>query len=677
VERSELELEPGLLVPLYTVSTLIIGSGAAGLNCAEHLIEFGAPDVLVVTERLGGGTSANSGSDKQTYYKIGVFGDVADSPMEFARTLTAGGMMHGDLAYIEGLNSLPEFYHLVRNGVPFPHNRYGAFVGYKTDHDPRHRATSAGPKTSWLMVRGALEALRRHGVPILDRHQVIRLLTVPGRVGVRVIGAVGLDLSRLSAPGHGLVVFSAENVVLATGGPGELYSASVYPPGQAGGHGLALEIGVVANNLTELQFGLASTRFRWNVSGTYQQVVPSYVSVAADGSDRREFLLGYFDRPGDLATATFLKGYQWPFHAERTQGCGSSLVDVAVWMEEQSGRHVFVDFGRNAAALELLAPEAREYLIRSGAYQPTPLERLAHMNPAAVAVYEEHGVDLREPLEVTVCAQHCNGGLRGDIWWETSVPHLFAIGEVNGSHGVRPGGSALNAGQVGGLRVAQRIGRVYRATPLPPHVFEPTVMPQLRAALDRIRWLMAAGEGAPSPGRVRREIQARMTAHGAFLRSASGLADAVNGARLLLHRIRAEGQRLASVEQLATAVENEHLCLTHLALLQTMKAYVDAGGGSRGSCMVLDPAGDRTVRTPRGQQLRHRSENLTMRAEILETRLKAPAGVDFEVVAIPTRPLPDDTSWYETTWREFEAGRVFEDEPQVKTFLVPKGASPL
>jgi len=66
-----------------------------------------------------------------------------------------------------------------------------------------------------------------------------------------------------------------------------------------------------------------------------------------------------------------------------------------------------------------------------------------------------------------------------------------------------------------------------------------------------------------------------------------------------------------------------------------------------------------------------------MRAEILETRLKAPAGVDFEVVAIPTRPLPDDTSWYETTWREFEAGRVFEDEPQVKTFLVPKGASPL
>jgi len=660
VERGELEIEPGLSVPLYTVSTLIIGSGAAGLNCAEHLVELGAPDVLVVTERLGGGTSANSGSDKQTYYKIGVFGDVADSPMEFARTLTAGGMTHGDLAYVEGLNSLPEFYHLVRNGVPFPHNRYGAFVGYKTDHDPRQRATSAGPKTSWLMVRGALQELRRHGVPILDRHQVIRLLTVPSGAGVRVIGAVGLDLSRLGAPGHGLVVFSAENVVLAAGGPGELYSASVYPAGQAGGHGLALEIGAIANNLAELQFGLASTRFRWNVSGTYQQVIPSYVSTAADGSDRREFLTGYFDSPGDLATATFFKGYQWPFHAERTQGQGSSLIDIAVWLERQAGRVASLDFTCSAADLDALGPEAREYLLRSGASQPTPLGRLSHMNPAAVAVYEEHGIDLREPLEVAVCAQHCNGGLKSDVWWETSVAHLFAIGEVNGSHGVRPGGSALNAGQVGGLRAAQRIARAYRAMPLPPQVFGPAAMPQLRAAIDRARWLVSAPDDAPSPGRVRREIQARMTTHGAFLRSACGLADAVNGAKLLLHRIRADGQRLTSPEQLPAALENEHLCLTHLALLQTMKAYVDAGGGSRGSCMVLDPAGDRVVRAPRGEQLRHRSEDLAMRAEILETRLMGPEAADFEVTAVPVRPLPDDASWYETTWREFEAGLVFE-----------------
>ncbi|HOS38496.1 MAG TPA: hypothetical protein PLG31_02085, partial [Spirochaetota bacterium] len=54
--------------------------------------------------------------------------------------------------------------------------------------------------------------------------------------------------------------------------------------------------------------------------------------------------------------------------------------------------------------------------------------------------------------------QHVNGGLCGDIWWESNVRNLFPVGEANGSHGVyRPGGAALNAGQVGGLRAAQMI----------------------------------------------------------------------------------------------------------------------------------------------------------------------------------------------------------------------------
>ncbi len=112
----------GLKARVHSVQTLIIGSGAAALNCAEHLCELGVSDLLVVTDKLGGGASYNSGSDKQTYYKIGLFGDTPDSPMEFARSLTAGGMMHGDLAYVEALGSAPEFFHLVRNGVPFPFN---------------------------------------------------------------------------------------------------------------------------------------------------------------------------------------------------------------------------------------------------------------------------------------------------------------------------------------------------------------------------------------------------------------------------------------------------------------------------------------------------------------------------------------------------------------------------
>lgn len=658
----------GLKARTLSVQTLIIGSGAAALNCAEHLHELGMTDLLVVTDQLGGGTSYNSGSDKQTYYKIGIFGDTPDSPMEFARTLTAGGMMHGDLAYVEGLGSAPEFFHLVRNGVPFPFNAYGAFVGYKTDHDPRQRATSAGPKTSRFMVERSLAQVRRNATPVLDRIEVIRLLTcgtaAPG-CETRVIGALALELDKLDAPNFGLLAINAENVVMATGGPGEMYRISVYPHGQIGNHGLALEVGAIANNLAESQFGLASTKFRWNLSGTYQQVIPCYFSTDAEGRDRRYFLNDYYETMRQVAANTFLKGYQWPFHASRLQNFGSSVVDIAVANEVAAGRRVFMDFTRNPVAGEGMSEfsladvgdEARRYLERSGALQATPYERLAHMNPESIELYAEHGVDLREPLECAVCAQHNNGGLRGTIWWESNIRHLFPIGELNGAHGVRPGGSALNSGQVGGLRAAQRIRAVYNAGPMPLADFRKLAASQVKDEVKEIRRLLKAPASAPTPAQVRGEIQDRMTADGAFLRSVAGIAGAVNGAKALWAAVAAHGMRLRGRADLPAAIQNVHLTLTHIAFLQTIQALIERGGGSRGGYMILDEQGDLAVKTKRGSELPHRSENMALRGEILETRLAGDG--HFAVAPVPVRPLPNDDSWYETTWRQWLRGEIF------------------
>jgi len=100
-----------------------------------------------------------------------------------------------------------------------------------------------------------------------------------------------------------------------------------------------------------------------------------------------------------------------------------------------------------------MSAEAQEYLQKSGAQKlATPLKRLRKMNPGAITLYREHGIDLEsQALEIAVCAQHNNGGLAGNLWWEsTTISHLFPIGEVNGSHGVyRPGGASLNAGDTG------------------------------------------------------------------------------------------------------------------------------------------------------------------------------------------------------------------------------------
>ena len=182
-----------LEVPLHTVHTLVIGSGAAGLNAAVQLRERGIEDVLIVTEGLAMGTSINTGSDKQTYYKLGLCGAEADSPADLAESLFTGGSMHGDLALVEASLSGRGFMHLVQLGVEFPQDRYGQFVGYKTDHDPRRRATSVGPYTSREMCRALLREVERYGIPIHEGRVVVSLLTLGEEPDRRAAGAVTVN----------------------------------------------------------------------------------------------------------------------------------------------------------------------------------------------------------------------------------------------------------------------------------------------------------------------------------------------------------------------------------------------------------------------------------------------------------------------------------------------------
>ncbi|HPP12194.1 MAG TPA: FAD-binding protein, partial [bacterium] len=554
MKKTGLKILPGLKVDCYRCQHLVVGSGAAGLNCALYLAEAGK-DVAIVTSRLLGGTSYNSGSDKQTYYKMSLFGDTEDSPISMARALFEGGGMDGDLAYIESLGSLPAFFRLVEKGVPFPANEYGAFVGYKTDHDPRQRATSAGPKTSRFMVEVLLREVKRLGVPIFDEISVVKLVTV-GKRRKKIVGLVGMERKKVTGRSSGIVVFEAEAVILATGGPGELYANSVYPAGQVSLHGVALEAGVEAVNLGESQFGLASTSFRWNLSGTYQQVIPSYFSCE-EGGRRHNFLKNWYRHLGEMASNIFLKGYQWPFSAERVANFGSSLIDLAVYFEKKEGRAVMMDFTENPCSqgeefsLALLSGEALTYLKRSGALQETPYLRLRRMNPQAIEIYREHGIDLKRPLCVDVCFQHNNGGLAVDTSWQTAISGLFAIGELAGTHGVRrPGGAALNSGQVGAARAAKYLLELSRSTG------EEEVTGLLRQAAGQV-WResqrMVSQRGLQHQI-VRKEIQQRMSQAAGFLRYPSLVAEALKQARKLLREIENRGLS-AKKSQLVTAWE--------------------------------------------------------------------------------------------------------------------------
>ena len=450
---------------IYTHDCLVIGTGAAGYNAAIRLKELGV-DVAIITEAVNCGTSRNTGSDKQTYYKLGLGGDTPDSVGQMAKNLFDGGCVDGDNALCEAALSTRCFLHLCELGVPFPTNRYGEYVGYKTDHDPYARATSAGPLTSKMMT----EALQ-------NKAACLKIKVYDGYYAVQVLKQQGRTCGLLCIKGGETVAFRCPDVVMATGGPAGIYADSVYPECHSGSTGLAILAGAKLQNLALWQYGLASVKPRWNVSGTYMQVLPRFVSVDAEGKEH-DFLWDYFKDQYAGLSLVFLKGYQWPFDLKKAEN-GSSLIDMLVYREcVEKKRRVYLDFTRNPFEIDFsrLSEEAFDYLKKAEATFGTPIQRLEKMNAPAIELYKSKGVDLySEYLEIALCAQHCNGGVAVDLWWQSSVPGLFAVGECAGTHGIsRPGGSALNAGQVGSLRAAQYIAQHSNA-PIDETVFESLV----------------------------------------------------------------------------------------------------------------------------------------------------------------------------------------------------------
>ena len=88
----------GCRLPLYRFQTIVVGTGAAGYNAADTLYRLGQEDIAIVTEGVKMGTSRNTGSDKQTYYKLTLAGESGDSVRQMAQTLFEGGSRHGDIA---------------------------------------------------------------------------------------------------------------------------------------------------------------------------------------------------------------------------------------------------------------------------------------------------------------------------------------------------------------------------------------------------------------------------------------------------------------------------------------------------------------------------------------------------------------------------------------------------
>lgn len=565
-----------------TCAVAVIGAGAAGLNAMDELLIRGV-DAVLFADDIKGGVSINSGSDKQTYYKLSLAGDVPDSVSDMAKKFFSGGSMQGCHALAMAALSARSFMKLALLGVPFPQNEWGEYVGYQTDHDQTSRATSAGPLTSKLMAECLLRSVKSRGARIVDGASLVKLHVENG--------AVRGALFRQSGD---YIMVSCGAVILATGGPACVYGRRVYPSNQVGATGAALRAGAKANNLCYWQYGLASTKVRWNVSGSYQQAIPEYVDEK--GAPIAPDMPGRLDR-------IFLKGYQWPFDSARADA--SAAVDRAVKAVSDAGGRVYMDFRRDpiAGKFEALSDETIGYLKNCAAIKNGAFERLMSINPLAVEFYRSHGIDLEtEPLEIALCAQHSNGGVKVDENWQTTVKNLYAVGECSGVFGAyRPGGSALNETQVGSLRAAQHIARIgAQAAELEDDAFA-----------DEIAWL---SENNSEAGELA-EFQRRMD-------ECAGAVRNVKDMRALLADVRARLESLKGDYQLRDVLWVQKYALS------AMIAQADYSGSAGHMITDADPRkGD--------------------------TKEYAFVTDENGTVAEKVRPIPESDQWFERVWKKF------------------------
>jgi len=161
------------------------------------------------------------------------------------------------------------------------------------------------------------------------------------------------------------------------------------------------------------------------------------------------------------------------------------------------------------------------------------------------------GVDIREtPMEVAPTAHHIMGGLRITPECRTTVPGLFACGEVAGGvHGAnRLGGNSLADTQVFGRRAGEAAGIAGKRE---KKIDEEQVKRQ-RERLERFK------KGAKSPAQVRMLLQRAMWDGANIFRNAADLKRTLAA----VHVLGDKPLRAATPRNLAECCVVENMCLT-------------------------------------------------------------------------------------------------------------------
>jgi succinate dehydrogenase/fumarate reductase flavoprotein subunit len=319
------------------------------------------------------------------------------------------------------------------------------------------------------------------------------------------------------------------------------------------------------------------------------------------------------------------------------------------------GRRVYLDFRKNPYGLkdlpyDKLENEAREYLENAHACFGTPLERLQFMNMPAYDLYLSKGVDLeKEMLEIALCAQHNNGGLDIDMWWQTNISHLFACGEVAGSHGVyRPGGSALNAGQVGSTRCAQFISKHTENAFATDSAFDYASEGAVLKHLDITRSILSNEDNVSS---LTDKYQKLMDEVAGPIRDASRFKSTLDVFGDALCDFN-KNVKVKDQNRLWLAYRLRDALIGEMAYIWAMLLYTNEGGKSRGSAIYTSENG--TAPEKLEDVFRFELDDGSLNDTIFEITYK---NGSFNGDSRPVRPLPEGGGFFENVWREYRENK--------------------
>ena len=223
------------------------------------------------------------------------------------------------------------------------------------------------------------------------------------------------------------------------------------------------------------------------------------------------------------------------------------------------------------------------------------------------------------------------------------MPHLFACGEVAGSHGVyRPGGSALNAGQVGSMRCAQYISK-HQENQL-VNDFDKVAGEIVSKHIELTNSILSSEDNVSS---LTDKYQRKMDEIAGPIRDASRfeeLSSELSSAILSFNQV----VKVNKESKLWLAYRLRDALLAERLYVSAMELYVRAGGKSRGSAIYSSENGQAPEKME--DVFRFELDNGDFNDQIFELTLK---GTDVEGVSRPVRPLPEGGGFFENVWRDY------------------------